>query len=240
MRGIYLIIGVILIGLAFWAGYTIGHPDMDTDESELMALDRKYDSLSGELAASKRRESWYIDQAQKDILEIEALQAGLASRERSHQKSQSRYGTRIKEIENYSLDRLDSFLIDMYPRPGVRKLRYNPDGTVRQQRQDPEVEIENDRSAGNPIRLTDERVRKALEGQQGFEAYCGEIETRDENVEWEIVGEGSARIDLTAANNHTESEGGLLDGQREGIQTAAESGSDPWNIGFGSGNLFLP
>jgi hypothetical protein len=226
MRRIYAIAAVVLIGLAFWVGYRIGRPDMDKDGSELKALNRKYDSLSGELGASKRREAFLRGQAEKDVLAIEEKETQLAAREKSHQNKSRKYEKRIIELESYRTDQLDTFFINRYPGTGHAK--------------DPALESDTSRAGAGKIRLVENGDAKTEVGLQGHEIYCRTAEAPYTFTERDLGGAGEPVTYQGGANDSSKSEGGVLAASDQEIQTPTEFGND-WNGGIDRwGNLLLP
>lgn len=136
------------------------------EDIEVGEIHRERDSLQYLLNASEERLLYMEMEDMADSIRIAELERDLKERERKHQKNRTKYGTDIQKVNHYTPTMVDSFLIDMYPRPGVRKYRYNPDGTRRYDSDAHSyLEDENDDSAGDPIRLRDERIRKVVSGQ---------------------------------------------------------------------------
>ena len=232
MRRIYAIIGVVLIAGSFWLGYKIGQPDAGESSLALDALNRKYDSISVEIIASKKRETWYASQSEKDLQSIDSLNQQIKLRQKNHLQTQNKYGTAIKAVENYSLDELDSFLIDLYPSPGIRKFRYNADGSIRYgNEKSPEMEVKNDGSAGDSLRFADERVQEDLDGQRRSKPYCGKAGSRIGDEGWGIGGVEGSTIVVTGAVIYPESEGRVLVSEIQGSEETEKSGN--W-LGFSS------
>lgn len=240
MRRIYAIIGVVLIAGSFWLGHKMGSSSMDQDVPELEVLNRKYDSISAEIAASKKREEWYALQSEKDMKSIDSLSQQIKIRQKNHLQTQQKYGTAIKEVENYSLDRLDSFLIDLYPSPGVRKFRYNSDGSIRHSNETgPEMEVKNDGAARDSVRLAYERISEDMDGQRGFKPYCGKTRAFIDNEGSGIGGAEESALVIGESGFSFESESRILVSQIEGVQIAEEY-SDWSRIGIGwDAHLFI-
>lgn len=229
MRRIYAILGVVLIVAAFWLGYKIGSPAVDISIEELNALNRRYDSLSGEIAASQRREKWFADQAEKDLKEIDSLKTNIITRNVTHTLTQNRYGAKIKQVENYSLDELDSFLIDLYPSPGVRKITYNPDGTPRNRIQEhPEMEVKNDSPTRDQVRFIDERISEVVQGQHRPKSYCGQAGACITDEGWGVAASQGSEIALAEPGVSTRSEVGVLATEIQEGEEAEEIDSGSW------------
>lgn len=238
MRRVYAIIGVVLIVASFWLGHKIGQPDEGESSLELEAINQKYDSLSLEIAASKKREEWYAQQAEKDLQDIDSLTDRIKARQKSHLQTQNKYGTAIKAVENYNLDELDSFLIDLYPSPGVRKVRYNADGSIRYGNEEsPEMEVKNDGAAGDSIRFANGRISEDVDGQRRPKPYCGQAEERINNEGWRVGGAEASALHVRDSSVSIESESGVLVSQ---IQEApgTEERSD-WSWSGSGGNTYL-